>query len=109
MESHPKLGSSWEGFAMEEAIRQLGLRQNEAYFWGIHAGAELDLVFARKNRLYGVEIKFGDSPRLSPSIRSAQSELSLKHLWIVYPGPEDYNLSKEVSVISLRNISNIKL
>ena len=54
--SHPKLGVSWEGFALEEVIRILGIKEDEAFFWGVHTGAELDLVFQKKGRLYGIEV-----------------------------------------------------
>ena len=40
---HPKVGASWEGFAIEQALQIL--HPNAAYFWGTHAGAEIDLVF----------------------------------------------------------------
>ncbi len=77
--SHPKLGSSWEGFAMEEIIRHLELGEDEAFFWGVHTGAELDLVFGKGNNLYGVEIKYAQAPTLTTSMRFAMKELLLKH------------------------------
>src|SRR3989338_4700524 len=43
LQTHPKLGASWEGFALEAVIRSLGLNTQETFFWGTHAGAELDL------------------------------------------------------------------
>ena len=38
LQGHPKVGSSWEGFALEQVIGVL--RKQEAYFWATHAGAE---------------------------------------------------------------------
>jgi uncharacterized protein len=105
--SHPKLGASWEGFALEEAIKSLKLKENEAFFWGVHAFAELDLVFAKKGKLYGIEVKYSSAPSLTPSIRSAFSELSLKHLWMLYPGEESYPLSRNVTVLPLVNVDKI--
>ena len=43
LESHPKLGASWEGFAMEQAIRLMDV--SRPHFWRTHTGAELDLVW----------------------------------------------------------------
>jgi len=40
--AHPKLGASWEGFAMEQVLTLAGDRQ--AFFWRTHAGAEIDLA-----------------------------------------------------------------
>ncbi len=104
---HPKLGASWEGFALEEAIRHLQLKEDEAFFWGVHTGAELDLVFEKKGRLYGIEVKYTQAPSLTPSMRFAFSELSLKHLWVVYPGKEEYSLSKNITVVPLAGLEKI--
>lgn len=105
--SHPKLGASWEGFALEEVIRRLKLRENEAFFWGVHTGAELDLVFEKKGKLYGIEVKYAQAASLTPSMRFALKELSLKHLWVVYPGKEKYFLTRNITVVPLVNIDAV--
>jgi hypothetical protein len=102
--SHPKLGASWEGFALEEAIKGINLREEEAFFWGVHTGAELDLVFEKKGRLYGIEVKYSQAPSLTPSMRFALKGLSLKHLWVVYPGKEEYPLSRSITVVPLTGL-----
>jgi len=104
---HPKLGASWEGFALEEAIRHLQLKEDEAFFWGVHTGAELDLVFEKKGKLYGIEIKYAQAPSLTSSMRFALAELSLKHLWVVYPGKEEYSLSKTITVVPLAGLEKV--
>ncbi|MGV8057679.1 MAG: ATP-binding protein [Smithellaceae bacterium] len=106
--SHPKLGSSWEGFALEEAVKIAQLRENEIFFWGVHAAAEVDLVFQKKGRLYGIEVKYAQAPNISRSMRSAIAELSLNHLWIIYPGKESYPLDSNVTVISLADLNLIR-
>jgi predicted AAA+ superfamily ATPase len=106
---HPKLGASWEGFALEEAIKTVRLKEDEAFFWGVHAAAEIDLVFQKKGGLYGVEVKYGQAPTLTQSMRSALKELSLKHLWIIYPGKESYFLDRNVTVIPLSDLNRIKV
>lgn len=105
--SHPKLGASWEGFALEEAIRYLQLKEEEAFFWGVHTGAELDMVFEKKGKLYGIEVKYTQAPSLTPSMRFALSELSLKHLWVVYPGKEKYPLSHDITVVPLADLDKM--
>lgn len=106
--SHPKMGASWEGFALEQIIEQLGLRENDCYFWAVHTGAELDLVISQKGKLWGVEAKHADAPTLTKSITSAMDELSLAHLWVVYPGDKKYYLQKKITVIPLDDIKGIK-
>ncbi len=103
--SHPKLGASWEGFALEEAVKAAQLKEDEVFFWGVHASAEIDMVFQKKGQLYGVEVKYAQAPSLTLSMRSALKELSLKHLWILYPGRESYPLDKNVTVISLADLN----
>lgn len=103
---HPKVGASWEGFAMEQAIQIL--RPTEAYFWGTHAGAELDLIFLSKGKRFGMEFKFSEAPRLTPSMRTAFPELQLKHLWVVYPGNETYPVEKNITALPLVNLDTLK-
>lgn len=57
LESHPKVGASWEGFVLRELILRLGARPEECFFWATHAGAKLDLLAVRGTRKHGFEIK----------------------------------------------------
>lgn len=104
---HPKLGSSWEGFALEEVIKAIRLKEDEAFFWGIHASAEIDLVFQKNGQLYGVEVKYSQAPGLTSSMRIAFEELGLKQLWVIYPGKTEYLLDKNVTVIPLTGINKL--
>ncbi|MEM8899789.1 MAG: ATP-binding protein [Bacteroidota bacterium] len=102
--SNPKLGASWEGYALEEAINALKLRENEVFFYATHQGVEIDLVWMDKRKLYGCEFKFKDSPTITKSIRQAIQDLDLEHVWIIYPGKSAYQLSEKVSVLPLSHI-----
>jgi predicted AAA+ superfamily ATPase len=108
LHSHPRLGASWEGFALEQIVQHLGLREQEVFFWGVHTGGELNMVFQRRGRLCGVELKFQDAPRMTPSMHSALEDLKLAHLWVVYPGKESYRLAKNVCVIPLTELAQIE-
>lgn len=99
LENHPKVGASWEGFAVEEVIN--ALKPDEVYFWGTHSGAELDLLLLKRGRRIGVECKRMDAPRLTPSMRVAMEDLSLNDLIVVYPGTETYRLAQNIEVIPL--------
>ncbi len=107
--SHPKLGASWEGFALEESVKSAQLKEDEVFFWGVHSAAEIDLVFQKKGRLYGIEVKYAQAPNITQSMRSAIAELSLSHLWIIYPGKESYPLDRNVTVISLSDLNKISV
>ena len=96
--THPKLGASWEGFGIEQLLR--AMEPDQAYFWATHQGAELDLLLLRGSRRVGVEIKRGDAPSLTPSMRIALDDLRLNKLWVIYPGQQRYNLNEKVTAIS---------
>jgi hypothetical protein len=66
---HPKVGASWEGFVVEQALQIL--LPNAEYFWGTHAGAELDLVFQPGRNRDGNDNNFNEAPTLTPSMRIA--------------------------------------
>lgn len=104
MLSHPKSGSSWEGYAMEEVLQ--AVRPDSAYYWATHNGAEMDLVIFKRGRRYGVEMKFKDAPQITPSMRIALEDLRLEHITVLYPGDQRYNLSKRVTVIPLSDIAS---
>jgi predicted AAA+ superfamily ATPase len=84
--AHPKCGASWEGFMIHEIMRRTGARRGEAYFWGVHTGAELDLMIQRDGRRMGFEIKLTRSPRVTPSMRSAREVLGLDRLYVICHG-----------------------
>jgi hypothetical protein len=97
--SHPKAGASWEGFAVDETLK--AVRPDGAYFWAKHTGAELDLLVFRGRLRFGVELKFQDAPRLTPSMRVALEDLKLDHLAVLYPGNVRYTLHERVTVVRL--------
>jgi uncharacterized protein len=98
--SHPRLGASWEGFALEQAVGLLKA-EGEAYFWGTHGGAELDLLISRGGAQYGFEFKFSDAPATTKSMRVAMTDLSLKRLFIVYPGKRRFEVDERIVALPL--------
>jgi predicted AAA+ superfamily ATPase len=106
LELHPKVGASWEGYAVEEVLKSF--RPDEAYYWATHNGAELDLLLFKNGRRIGVECKRADAPTLTPSMRIALADLKLDHLYVLYPGDKPYPLAKNVSVVPLPNFVQAK-
>jgi predicted AAA+ superfamily ATPase len=99
LELHPKVGASWEGFAIEEVLK--AVRPDEAYYWATHQGAEIDLLLFKHGRRIGVECKRMDAPGFTPSMRIALDDLKLDRLVVVYPGERRYPLADRVEVIPL--------
>jgi predicted AAA+ superfamily ATPase len=106
LEHHPKVGASWEGYAVEEVLK--ALRPDEAYYWATHNGAEIDLILFKDGRRVGVECKRADAPALTPSMRIALADLKLDQLSVVYPGEKKYSLAKNVEVVPLAKFVKAK-
>jgi predicted AAA+ superfamily ATPase len=101
LEGHPKIGASWEGFALEQIKSYLGTREDECFFWATHSGAELDLLVIRGRSRRGFEFKRTDSPRITPSMRSAMADLRLNSLDVVHAGDHTFELSKRIRAVAL--------
>ncbi len=108
--AHPKLGASWEGFVLEQAIRALDLSAGEAFFWRPHDGtSELDLFYLKHGKGHGVEIKFSDAPTLTKSMHRAVELLELERLWVVYPGSQAYDLAERIHVLPASQMGRLKV
>ncbi len=98
---HPKLGASWEGFALEEIIRYHQARNSTAFFWGTHSGAEIDLLIKQNGQTLGFEFKFQDAPIVTKSMRVALADLKLDQLTIIYPGNRNLKLEDRIDLVGL--------
>lgn len=109
IEGHPKVGASWEGFVLEQIIHRLRAKTEECFFWATHGGAELDLLIVRGRKRIGFEIKRTSSPYITPSMRSALSDLKLNRLDVVHAGEETFQMGRGVRAIALtRLLSDFK-
>ena len=102
IQSHPKLGASWEGFCLEQIVSTFIPNQRDVYFWATHGGAELDLYWTKGGKRFGVEIKYADAPRLTRSMKTAIDELELDALTVIYPGRQSYQLADNVECVPLK-------
>jgi uncharacterized protein len=105
LRGHPKLGASWEGFALEQTLNLLETR--DAYYWGTYSGAELDLMFTVRGKRFGIEFKYADAPSRTRSMLSAIKDLGLEHLWVVYPQGPEYALDKRVTATPIESVPNL--
>ena len=102
---HPKVGASFEGFAVEQVLAAFG--DSDAYFWATHAGAELDLLLRHRGRRYGFECKLADAPGSTRSMRTALADLRLHHLWVLYPGEESYPIDEWITALPVTQVSEL--
>jgi len=99
--SHPKCGASWEGYVIEETLK--ATQPDFANFWATHQGAEIDLLMQKNGRLYGVECKRVDAPRMTPSLRIVMEDLKLERIAVLYPGPQRYPLADRIVAVPFRD------
>ncbi|MYB05357.1 MAG: ATP-binding protein [Gemmatimonadetes bacterium] len=104
LRAHPKVGASWEGFALEQVVRQLQARPEECHFWSVHSGPELDLLVVRGQRRLGYEFKRTDAPSVNRSMRTAMRLLRLSSLDIVHVGNETFPLADGIRALAGQHI-----
>jgi len=104
---HPKVGASFEGFALGEVVRVLGARPEECYFWATHAGAELDLLIVRGMERRGLEFKRTDSPRLTRSMRTAMEDLKLDRLDVIHAGRNLFPMADRIHAVPLSRLEEL--
>lgn len=97
----PKLGASWEGFALESVIRHLQIDAEDCYFWATHNQAELDLLIVKGSKRLGFEFKYTKAPKLTPSMRIASDDLKLDKLYVIYVGDKRFKLATNIECIPL--------
>jgi len=102
---HPRVGASWEGFALEQFL--LAMRPHDAYFWATHNGAEIDLLFVHGGRRYAVEAKFSEAPTVTRSMHVGIRDLGLDHLWIMHPGQHSYPIHEKITAWPLKDVDRL--
>jgi predicted AAA+ superfamily ATPase len=103
---HARVGASWEGFVVEQVLQALSC--HDAYFWATQQRAEIDLLFFLEGRRYGIEVKYSDAPRITKSIHVAVDDLKLQHLWLIYPGENEYPADNKITVLPVSAVVGLE-
>jgi len=101
--NNPKYGASWEGYVVEETIKAVS--PDEVFFWATHQGAEIDLILRKDGKMFGVECKRTDAPKLTPSLQIALEDLKLDKITVIYPGSMRYPISQKVEAVPLHALT----
>ena len=102
---HPRVGASWEGFAIEQILGALG--RSDAWFWNAHGGGELDLLVIERGRRIGFEVKFNEAPRVTAAMRNVAETLALDHLFVVCPTPHAYPVDAGITVLPITEVVDL--
>lgn len=105
LQSHPKVGASWEGFVVEQVL--CALRPESAWFWAAHGGGEVDLLVHVGGRRIGFEVKFNEAPKITQSTRNVVETLRLDQLFVVCPTTHAYPVSSHISVLPATQIVDL--
>ena len=104
LEGHPKVGASFEGFAIGELIAHLDAQPEECFFWRAHTGAEVDLLVIRGRERRAFEIKRASAPRTTRSMHTAIEDLGLDSLDVIHGGRDTYPLRDRIRAVSIFRI-----
>jgi predicted AAA+ superfamily ATPase len=99
LETHPRVGASWEGFLIETLRRALRAEPDELHFWRTADGAELDLLFIRGRRRFGFEFKRTTAPSMTPSMYHALDDLRLDHLYVIHGGDHRFTMHARAEAV----------
>ena len=101
---HPKVGASFEGFALDAVARRLGALRHECFFWATHQGAELDLLVVRGSKRLGFEIKHTVAPEVTRSMRVALADLRLDRIDVIHVGKDTYPLADRIRAVAFERL-----
>lgn len=99
---HPVVGSSWEGFCIEQILAaKPGWR---ASFYRTSSGEEIDLILERGQKKLAFEFKASMSPKVSRGFSGTLEVLRPDHTWIVAPVSDSYPLQPDVTVTDILTV-----
>jgi predicted AAA+ superfamily ATPase len=80
-------------------------KRAETYFYRTGAGAEIDLIIKLpSSEIWAVEIKHGVAPKLNKHYSRICEDAGATQKYIIYGGDDEFPVSGDVTVISLRKL-----
>jgi predicted AAA+ superfamily ATPase len=101
----PKIGASWEGFALEQVIRYYDAEPEECYFWSSHNIAEIDLLIFKNGKRIGFEFKYTDSPKITSSMKISLEDLELDQIKVIFPGNISFRMSDKIEAVGFETLA----
>ncbi|MBL7974053.1 MAG: ATP-binding protein [Candidatus Kapabacteria bacterium] len=102
-----KLGTSWEGYALQQIIANISERITP-YYYRTQDGAEIDLLLQRGTKtVAAIEIKYSSTPTLTKGsvLAFADSKAPLKI--IITPKAHGYTINNNVQVHSIKTMWDV--
>jgi hypothetical protein len=102
---HPVVGTSWEGFVIENLLA-VAPERTIAGFYRTTAGAEIDLVLEIPGHgVWAIEIKRGLSARPEKGFFIACEDVKPNRRFVVNSGNERYRISEAVETIGVKDLA----
>jgi len=77
----------------------------KAFFYRTSDGAEMDLLLLKGSQIkLGFEIKYSNSPKLSPAVYHTKTTLNIPKILVVTPPLDEFAIDENVIVPPLKNV-----
>ena len=101
LRGNPAVGASWEGYVIEQIIREAP-EFSDFYYYRTQNGAEIDLlIITPKGKKACIEIKFTVSPVISKGFYQSVDDLKPDYKYIITPGGECFDHSNGLRICPL--------
>ena len=105
LHSHPIIGSSWEGYVIENIIGEMA--GWEPMFYRTSNGSEIDLILKKGQRVLAFECKVSPAPKLTRGFWNAIEDVKPEKTFIVASAKQAYLIKKDVLVCNLKKLLDI--
>ena len=101
LRGNPIIGASWEGYVIEQIIREAP-EFSDFYFYRTQHGAEIDLLMISPNgKKIAIEIKFSIAPSISKGFYNSIQDLATDKNYVITPSGESIIRSDGLKICSL--------
>ncbi|MFN0033823.1 MAG: ATP-binding protein [Saprospiraceae bacterium] len=101
LQGHPSVGTSWEGYVIEQIIREAA-EFSDFYYYRTKDGAEVDLILLAPNgKMACIEIKYSTAPVISKGFFLCAEDLKPQFKYVITPAGDAWTRSDGVRICSL--------
>lgn len=103
LRGHPVIGSSWEGYVVEQ-IQRLKPHDVAMFYYRTQTGAECDIVLVRGvQAIAAIEVKLNNAPTISRGNLQSIIDLKTKKNFIVVPDVDDYKTKENILICNIHS------
>lgn len=106
LQGHPVVGSSWEGWAIEQIASLAPARATLSYY-RTAMGAEIDLIVEHSRQRLAFEIKYSSAPKPAKGFWVALEDLQPTMAYVIAPVKEAYPIAKKAKVWPAHRLSEL--